>query len=175
MQWTNRTNVTTIFAGDSIMRSLSVSPNYAIGGDTTANFLQHWDEIRRTFPRASTVIVHIGLNDLRLGASPFCTFGAIQRVSAHVRSTGVRAIFMEVIDADVPSRSRELNRHIRSHSVWSAPWSLNRSMYRKDNIHPNPEGVLHLHRQLSSLVLVNDSNVLCRAPRSTSESRSVRC
>ncbi len=145
---TTRVNGTTL-AGDSIAVAVAKHAglrHMAVGGDTTYNFLRRWPLVE---PHVSEpFFVHIGLNDLRLGASCSCTTDQLERI----RALDPRIVFLTVLHADVTASSACVNRKMRARHMPLVEWSQNMSneMYRPDHIHPNIRGCQTLARALPS-------------------------
>lgn len=142
----------TVIAGDSIAGSVKgyvQMKNLAVGGDTTDDFLRRWNTMKRYKPKE--IWIHIGLNDLRHGKSVECTFRNIMNIYNDVSSTGVKPVFLNVFDGDVPKKTQLLNKKIK-YCFGFIDWTCHilREHYERDNIHPNHKGRAELARGLVS-------------------------
>ena len=155
----NYTNANTLYLGDSIMAGIKLKLNLAIGGDTTYDLQNRWNIIHSKFPLVKSVWIHIGLNDLRNGVSTDCVADNIRNINTVFRAQNINAVFMKVIDADVPEKTNRVNNILEKYTdIKLAKWILPKKMYFADGIHPSLSGWEYMTEQIIRMQMQNNHN-----------------
>ena len=179
---------TVVFIGDSIMESVFTgavfvpSMNYSIGGDTTVGVLRRLSKYR-SFPRASVVVLAIGINDMGMGRDNASIIENYDRILKEI-PRGPAIVLSAVLPVDerlllkphiTNERIKSLNRKLeilcindaRCVFVNAGPWLsdkkgfLSNEFYESNGLYLNPKGNENLIIQLR--IAVNQAQQIRRA------------
>jgi lysophospholipase L1-like esterase len=171
---------TVVFIGDSIMENVRIdevfvpSMNYSIAGDTTVGVLRRLSKYR-SLPRASVVVLAIGINDMGSGHDNASIIKNFDRILKEI-PRGPTIVLSAVLPVDerrlsspfvTNERIRSLNKNLgilcindaRCVFVNAGPWLsdkkgfLSNEFYDSDGLHLNHKGKEILIERLRSVVI----------------------